>query len=106
MHCDCGETFTRVIDLDAHVKLVHIGSGLGKDLSAPATAGAEVLERQGQSAEPASLARRVRTLGSQMLFCCTTFPPCSKTFQNEHDLKAHVAYDFPQKDQNRNFVDL
>jgi len=44
MHCDCGETFTRVIDLDAHVGLVHIESELGKDLSVRAVAGAEVLE--------------------------------------------------------------
>jgi hypothetical protein len=98
MHCDCGETFTRVIDLDTHVGLVHIGSGLGKDLSVRATAGAEVLEGQGQGAEPVSLAQPARTLESQILFCCTTFPPCSKTFKDEHDLKAHVAYVSPPKD--------
>jgi hypothetical protein len=94
MHCDCGEAFTRVIDLDTHVELVHIGSGLGKDLSA---AGAEVLEGQGQSAEPVSLAQPARTLESQILFRCTTFPPCSKTFKDEHDLKDHVVYVFPQR---------
>ena len=98
MHCDCGETFTRVIDLDTHVELVHIGKGLEKDLSVHATAGAEILGGQGQSAEPVSLAQPARILGSQMLFCCTTFPPCSKSFKDERGLKAHVAYVFPQKD--------
>lgn len=97
MHCDCGETFTRVIDLDTHVELVHIGKGPGKDPSVHATAGAEILEGHGQRAEPVSSARPARTLGSQMLFRCTTFPPCSKTFKDEHDLKAHVAYVSPPK---------
>jgi|ERR1700730_9089956 hypothetical protein len=97
MHCDCGETFSRVIDLDTHVELVHIGKGLEKDLSVHATAGAETLEEQSQSAEPVSLAQPARILESQMLFCCTTFPPCSKTFKDEHGLKAHVAYVSPQK---------
>src|SRR5437764_11288745 len=106
MRCDCGETFTRVIDLGAHVELVHIGKEPGKDLSVHATAGAQIPEGRGQSAEPVSLAQPAGSLGSQVSFCCTDFPPCSKTFKNEHGLKAHVAYVFTQKDQNRNFVDL
>jgi hypothetical protein len=92
MHCDCGETFTRVVDLDTHVGLVHIGSGLGKDLSVCAAAGAEVLEGHGQSTEPVPLAQPANTLESQTLFRCTTFPPCSKTFKDEHDLKTHMMY--------------
>ena|ERR1700733_6096036 len=98
MHCSCSETFTRVIDLDTHVELVHIGKGPGKDLSVNATAGAEILEGQGQRAEPVSLAQPAHTLGSQMPFCCTTFPSCGKTFKDERGLKAHVAYVSPQKD--------
>jgi hypothetical protein len=97
MHCDCGETFTRVVDLNTHVALVHIGSGPRKDLFVRATAGAGVLEGHGQNTEPVPLAQPARTLESQILFCCTTFPPCSKTFKDEHDLKAHMTYVSPPK---------
>ena len=106
MRCGCDETFTRVIDLETHVELVHIGKGLGEGLPVHATAGAGILEGQGQSAEPVSLAQPARTLGSQRLFRCTAFSPCSETFEDEHGFKGHVAYVFPPKDQNRNFVDL
>jgi hypothetical protein len=107
MHCNCGEIFTRGIDLEVHVELAHVGKGLRKDLSACAAAGVEIVEGQGQSAEPVSLNQPARILGSQTLFYCTTFPPCSATFKDECGLKAHVAYvpPPPQKDQNANVVD-
>jgi hypothetical protein len=104
MRCDCGQAFTRRTDLQSHVELTHTGDNFVSP-SMNMNADAESLEGQGQSAVSMSMTQPSSILGSQTLLCCTAFPPCRHTFEDEKKFKIHVAYVFPQSFARRACVD-
>lgn len=93
MHCMCGETFTRRIDLTGHVELVH-ARGKQVNPSTGANANGETLPRGHQISQSLPAGQGVEESGTQ--FRCTDFASCNRVFENRHDLVAHVRYVFPR----------